>query len=236
VKVLSEALSSGAPVESVFCAPDAVLDQLAVAVLDAARAAGVRVFTLERGVLERISDTVTPQSLLGVIGSIDCAIADLVATKLVVVLEDVRDPGNVGAIIRSADAAGADAVICLSGTSDLYNPKVVRASAGSLFHLPIVVDANPEDVTAALAKRGCAMLATVARGGFDYALDPWPGSVALVLGNEANGVSRALQERCDGTISIPIAGAAESLNVAMASTVLLFEAARRRRTLSAEGE
>jgi RNA methyltransferase, TrmH family len=209
-----------------------VTDDAASALVDAALARGIRVFPLESGVLERVADTVTPQAVLGVVGAIDVPLAALGATDLVVVLEDVRDPGNVGAIVRSADAAGADGVICLAGTSDLYNPKVVRASAGSIFHLPIVTEVAAGDLLTELGARGCALLATVASGGFDYALGSWPPAVALVLGNEANGVSPALQRACGGAISIPIAGAAESLNVAMASTVLLFEAARRRRAAS----
>lgn len=213
-----------------FCSPDALSAPSNRAVIEQAHAAGVRLFTLATGVLERVADTVTPQALLGIVGAIDRPLEALGATGLVVVLEDVRDPGNVGAIIRSADAAGADAVICLAGTGDPYNPKVVRASAGSLFHLPVVIDVEVDAVVDALAARGCALLATAADGGLDYALDPWPESVALVLGNEANGVSTALRNRCAAAISIPIAGQAESLNVAMAATVLLFEAARRRRS------
>ena len=213
-----------------FCGPDAAATPSNATVIEQAIAAGVRVFTLGPGVIERVAETVTPQGILGIVGAIDRPLAALGSTGLVVVLEDVRDPGNVGAIIRGADAAGADAVICLAGTGDPYNPKVVRASAGSLFHLPIVIDADVDAVVDTLAARGCALLATAADGGLDYAVDPWPDAVALVLGNEANGVSSALRARCDGAISIPIAGQAESLNVAMASTVLLFEAARRRRS------
>jgi TrmH family RNA methyltransferase len=230
VNVLAEAFASGAAVESVFAAPDAARDGAVAAVLDDALARGVRVFSLGPGVLERISDTVTPQGVLGIVAIDPCALDSLASTGLVVVLEDVRDPGNVGAIVRSADAAGADGVICLTGTSDLYNPKVVRATAGSLFHLPIVLDADVDEVVGFLHARGCSLLAAVATGGFDYAFDPWPDSAVLVLGNEANGISEGLRARCDGAISIPIVGHAESLNVAMASTVLLFEAARRRRT------
>jgi TrmH family RNA methyltransferase len=229
-KVLGEALAAGAAVESVFYAPGTERSPSDDAVLEQAHARGVRVFPLAPGVLERIADTVSPQGVLGVVAAIDTGIEALGAIDLVVVLEDVRDPGNVGAIVRSADASGADAVICLSGTADLYNPKVVRASAGSLFHLPIVTEADPDRVIEFLHRRGSALLATGREGGLDYALDPWPEATALVLGNEANGVSGAMRDRCDGAISIPIAGAAESLNVAMAATVLLFEAARRRRT------
>jgi TrmH family RNA methyltransferase len=228
-KVLTEALAAGAPVEGLYAAPEA-FEGAAGDLLDAARARGVRVFPLERGVLERIADVVTPQGVVGIVGALDCPLSALVATELVVVLEDVRDPGNVGAIVRSADAAGADAVICLHGTSDLYNPKVVRASAGSIFHLPLVVDADRDDVVTYLADRECALLAAVPSGGFDYALDPWPARSALVLGNEANGISDALAARCSAAVSIPIPGGAESLNVAMAATILLFEAVRRRRS------
>lgn len=228
-KVISEALASQAAVEALFFGPEAEQSPAERAVLDLAAASGVRCFRLGEGVLERVADTVTPQGILGIVSVVDVDLAALSPGNLVLVLEDVRDPGNVGAIIRSADAAGADGVILLSGTADLYNPKVVRASAGSIFHLPIVTEADPAAVVEQLHLAGVTVLATVMSGGIDYALDEWPGQSALVFGNEANGVSAALIAACDATISIPIEGAAESLNVAMAATVLAFESARRRR-------
>jgi len=228
-KVLGEAITAGAVVEAVYAAPGAELSRSSAEVLERAAASGIRVFALREGVLESVADTVTPQPLLGVVGCIDVGLGDLAGDGPLVVCADVRDPGNLGAIIRSADAAGAGGVVLSSGTGDLYNPKVVRASAGSLFHLPIVLGEDPASCLEAIAAAGYKRYATAATGGEDYAETTYPARVAVVLGNEASGLTSALVERCDAVLSIPIAGGAESLNVAMAATVVLFELARRRR-------
>jgi TrmH family RNA methyltransferase len=140
-----------------------------------------------------------------------------------VVAAGVADPGNVGTILRSAEAAGAGAVVLTEGTVDAFNPKVVRASAGALFHVPVVGDVPAAD----LALLGVPLLGAVAAGGRAYDEAPLDQPCALVLGSEAHGLPPGL--RLDGLVTIPHRGRAESLNVAMAATVLCFEAARRRR-------
>ncbi len=157
----------------------------------------------------------------------------VLGAPLLLVLVEVRDPGNVGAILRSADAAGVSGVICAVGTADAYNPKAVRASAGSIFHIPLVQGVDAAGALAALRSAGVRCLATKASGGADYANAPLDPPLALVLGNEANGLDPAFDRLCDGAVSVPIAGGAESLNVAMAATVLCFELARRRRAARA---
>jgi TrmH family RNA methyltransferase len=143
---------------------------------------------------------------------------------------DVRDPGNLGAVLRVAGATAVSGVICCVGTVDPYNPKVVRASAGSLFHIPIVVSSDAPATLAALASAGFRLLGTSARGGADYAEADLRARVALVFGNEAAGLPEDVMKALDGTVSVPMYGRAESLNVAMAATVLCFEAARQRRS------
>ncbi len=154
----------------------------------------------------------------------DVALGDVAGRGgFVVVAAGLADPGNVGTILRSAEAAGADAVVLTAGAVDVFNPKVVRASAGALFRVPVAVDV----AAGALGDLGVALLGTVATGGVPYDEAPLDGACALVLGNEAHGLPPGLA--LDGLVSIPHAGRAESLNVAMAATVLCFEAARRRR-------
>jgi TrmH family RNA methyltransferase len=179
--------------------------------------------------MERVADAVSPQPILGVVGSVDIGLQTIATSGLIVVCVDVRDPGNVGAIIRSADAAGAAAVICCAGSGDIYNPKAVRASAGSIFNVPVVVAASGHDTLVELKKLGIRRFATVMSGGSDYATADFSGGVAIVLGNEAHGLSEASGDDFDEGLTIPIEGGAESLNVAMAATVLCFEYARRRR-------
>lgn len=232
-KVLDAALAAGAALEAVYYAPEARTTPAAAALLERAMAAGVRVFALAPGVMERVADATTPQSLCGVVANCDRPLADLLGGELLLVCVDVRDPGNLGAILRSGAAAGAAGVICCEGSADCYNPKVVRASAGALFQVPLSCGGEPAAILERLGDAGYRRLATVAAGGEDYARVDLSGRVALVLGNEANGLDDALVARCDAGVSIPMAAGAESLNVAMAATVLAFEVARRRRSFEA---
>lgn len=233
VKVVREALAAGVVVESVYVdraglAPDA----LAHEVLAEAYGAGSRVFDLAPGVLARVADTVTPQPIMAVVGQMDVPLAQLATTAppaLVVVCVDVRDPGNAGTILRSAEAAGATGVVCCDGSVDVFNPKTVRASAGALFRVPVVSGGDPAEVLGELGRWGLVRLAAVARGGVTYTDADLAAAVALVIGNEAHGLPEAVAPQLDGFVSIPMAGRAESLNAGMAGAVLCFEAARQRR-------
>ncbi len=195
-------------------------------------AAGVRVYELAPGVLAKVADTVTPQPVMAVFAMVDRDLSSVAQGRLVIVTDDVRDPGNAGTVLRTADAAGADAVVFCGGSVDPYNPKTVRSSAGSLFHVPLVVEADTERVMAGLAALGYRRLGTVVRDGQDYAAYDWSVPTALVLGNEAAGLRPGLT--LDGYVAIPMAGRAESLNVGMACAVLCFEALRQRRAAEAD--
>lgn len=223
-KVLSEALAAGVPVEGVYVTVDAPPD-----VVELADAAGARVHVLESGVMERVADTVTPQPIMAVVPYVDVPLAGLAEATFLVVCVDVRDPGNAGTVLRSAEAAGVDGVVCCGGSVDVYNPKTVRASAGTLFHVPIVAGGDPVEVLEHIGGWGMRRLATAARTGADYASIDLTSKVAFVLGNEAHGLPAEVEAAVDGHVSIPIAGRAESLNVGMAAAVLCFEAARQRR-------
>lgn len=225
-KGLGVALDAGTHLRSVFAAPGAPADLLV-----RAAAAGADVHHLEAGVLERVAPTVSPQPLLGVADQLHVALDSLSSATLVVVAADINDPGNLGALFRSAEAAGADGVVCCGSSVDPYNPKAVRAAAGALFHVPLVVGGDPLDVLRRLGQWGMLRLAAVARGGDHHTALDLRRPVALVLGSESAGLSHAvLGEGVDGHITIPMAGQAESLNVGMAAAVLCFEVARQRRT------
>jgi len=190
--------------------------------------AGIRVFDLAPGVLERVSDTVTPQPVLAVVTSTVSTIDELRGDGPVVVCVDIRDPGNLGTVLRSAEAAGAAGVVCCDGTVDVYNPKCVRASAGAVFHVPIVTGGAPHEHLVALGAAGRLRLGAAGGRGSAYTDAPLGGPVVLVLGNEANGLGAALDDDLDGFVHIPMDGRAESVNVGMACAVLCFEAARQR--------
>ncbi len=149
----------------------------------------------------------------------------------VLILTETQDPGNAGTMIRVADASGADAVILLKGSVDVTNPKVVRATAGSLFHLPIIGGCTIEEVLRACRNEGLSVLAAHGRGGVDLydVHDMLTQPVAWLMGNEARGLEPALLSRVDAVVTIPIFGHAESLNVASAATVCLYETARAQR-------
>ena len=193
--------------------------------------AGVPVHTLREGVLEKVGTTRTPQPVLAVARWSPQRISDVVGLAddgFLVVTVDVADPGNLGTILRGAEAAGAVAVVVTGRSVDVRSPKVVRASAGALFGLPVVEAGDPAAALDGLRASGVRAYAAVARGGSAPASVPLGRESAIVVGNEAHGLDAALMDHLDGTVTIPMAGAAESLNVAMAATVLCFEAARQR--------
>lgn len=200
-----------------------------------ARAVGARVHLADEQVIADISTTVTPQGLVGVCAFVDTPFEQVLAgrPRLVAVLAHVRDPGNAGTVLRCADAAGADAVVLTDASVDLYNPKAVRASVGSLFHLPVAVGVPVERAVAGLQDAGVRILA--ADGAGDRDLDDeldrgtMGGPTAWVFGNEAWGLPEDTRALADAVVSVPIHGKAESLNLATAAAVCLYASARAQR-------
>lgn len=200
-------------------------------------AAGIPVHSLKEGVLEKIGTTRTPQPVLAVARFTPRPLAEVVAGAadgFLLVTVAVADPGNLGTILRGAEAAGAAGVVVAGTGVDVRSPKVVRASAGALFGIPVAEAPDPATAIAAVRAAGVRALGAVARGGTAPAACDLARGCALVVGNEAHGISADVVERLDGTVTIPMAGAAESLNVAMAATVLCFEAARQRSASTGE--
>jgi RNA methyltransferase, TrmH family len=192
--------------------------------------AGVDLIHVSEDLIAKLTSTVTPQPVLGVAAYVDVDVAAIREdARCVAVLHAVRDPGNAGTVLRSSDAAGADAVVFTSTSVDVYNPKTVRASAGSVFHLPVVRGAETTDAIASLRGRGMRILAMTADGDSDLYETDLTDPVAFVFGNEAWGVPEDVVASADRTVRVPIAGAAESLNLAAAATVCLFEWARQQR-------
>lgn len=197
-------------------------------VVERARAAGTETEAVTEQVIRHLTQTVTPQGVVGVARYVHRPLAEVPDPELVPVLCAVRDPGNAGTILRSADAAGADAVVFTEGSVDCYNEKTVRASAGSLFHLPVVRGVAAEQAVAELRDRGLQVLAADARGEESLYDTDLSGPTAVLFGNEAWGLERSTLDLADRVVRVPIRGAAESLNLAAAAAVVLFEAARAR--------
>ncbi|MFF2524375.1 TrmH family RNA methyltransferase [Streptomyces liangshanensis] len=205
-------------------------------IVDGARETGARVHLAPDSVLAEVSQTVTPQGLLGVCRFLDSPFEDVLRARprLVAVLAHVRDPGNAGTVLRCADAAGADAVVLTDASVDLYNPKSVRASVGSLFHLPVAVGVPVEDAVQGLKDAGVRILAADGAGDddLDDELDAGTmgGPTAWVFGNEAWGLPAGTRALADAVVRVPIHGKAESLNLATAAAVCLYASARAQRS------
>lgn len=203
-------------------------------IIAAAKAAGIRVRQVDPSLIAHMSDTVASQGILAVCGFVDVALTEVVTkdAKLVVVLSQVRDPGNAGTVLRVADAAGADAVVYTSSSVDVYNPKTVRSTAGSLFHVPVVTGVGLSEVTELGRARGLQVLAADTHPPVHDLHAPWDTGLDLtaptmwVFGNEAWGLPEADRGLCDGAVSIPIYGRAESLNLATAASLCIYESAR----------
>lgn len=198
-------------------------------VVERARAAGIDVARLAPGVVERVADAVTPQPVLAVLPAVTVSWADVSSATFVVVGIDVQDPGNAGTIMRSAAAAGAGAVLFAGASVDPLNPKTVRASAGSVFHVPVVDGGEPAAMLDQVGARGLRRLGATASQGTACDEADLTVPVAIVVGNEAHGLPAGLP--LDGMLCIPMAGPTESLNVAMATSILCYEVGRQRRSM-----
>jgi len=222
-----EALASGGAVREVFVSPGS--HERLELVRDLARKAGVPVHAVSPELMAHLTSTVTPQGMVGVAGFVDVGLRELwPGSSCVPVLVEVRDPGNAGTILRSADASGADAVVFTRSSVDVYNPKTVRASAGSLFHVPVVRGVDVEEAVEELRGRGFAILAAATNGEQSLFTANLADPVAVLFGNEAWGLSGESRSLADAAIRIPISGRAESLNLAAAAALILFESARQR--------
>jgi TrmH family RNA methyltransferase len=215
---VGEALVDGV-VEDLYVTPD---------VADLYLEVDVPVTVVAEHVMERLADSRTPQGVVAVARRVRASLADVVGRGFLVVLHEVSDPGNAGTIIRTADAAGAVGVVLTSGSVDPWNPKAVRATAGSLTHLPIVTDVTTEEVVAACREAGQRVVGLDAGGHVDIDdPDATAPPVALVFGAEAHGLPDAVLDRLDLVVAVPRYGRAESLNLAAAVAVTTFAVARR---------
>jgi TrmH family RNA methyltransferase len=201
----------------------------------AARDAGARISPVDERAAASLSDTVTPQGLVAVCDLLDVPVAVALAgaPRLVAVCAGIADPGNAGTVVRVADAAGADAVLLAGDTVDPHNPKAVRASTGSVFHLPLARDRDAAAVLDACRAAGLTLLVADGRGELDLhdpaARPVLAGPVAWVFGGEAHGVPADLAAAADHRVRVPIHGRAESLNLATAAAICLYASVAARR-------
>jgi TrmH family RNA methyltransferase len=224
---LKEALARPKLIVELYATEEAV-DRYAE-LFDRARAARIEVQLVTEPVLKALTDTTTPQGVVAVCEQLDVSLDDIIAAKpkLVALLANIRDPGNAGTVLRAADASGADAVLFSANSVDVYNPKVVRSTTGSVFHLPFAVDVDIEE---AITKLKAAGLQVFAANGGGVTI-PSLGDETLakptvwVFGNEAWGFEPETLELVDREVAVPIYGAAESLNLATAASICLYASA-----------
>jgi len=225
--LVAEALRVGAPLEAIYV--EAGTNE---AIVDDAAAAGVRVHVVQPGAVHQFTDVMTPQGVVALANmparSLDDVLDDSTGAP-VLVLCGVADPGNAGTLLRMSEASGVGAVLFCEGSVDPFAPKCVRASAGSIFHVPVVSGGNPVQVLEAIGGRGVQRLGTDAHRGKPYDEIDLTAPFALVLGNEAHGLPAEIADLIDDWVHVPMAGDIESLNVAVAGSVICFDAARQRR-------
>ncbi|WP_425061233.1 23S rRNA (guanosine-2'-O-)-methyltransferase RlmB [Sporomusa carbonis] len=235
VRLVEECAAARWPVDVCIYTEAAAAHKRAQAVIDRLIAANCRMVVVPEDIYHRLSDTEQPQGLMAVLKKRKVSIEQMVAKEgkppLIVVLDGIQDPGNAGTIIRTADAVGCTGVVALKGSADIYAGKTVRATMGSLFHLPVAEGLTSEELVAVLAKAGISILATCLQNSAVYYQADLKKPVAIVLGNEGQGVSRELMEAAEVRLNIPLIGQAESLNVAVAAGIVLYEAVRQRVTL-----
>jgi len=226
---LGRALQAGIDIRQLYACPSLYLGSNEPALVEAIAGSGAEVVELSEAPFRKVSYRDRPEGLLAVAGQFDTGIArlDLSGEPLVLVVESIEKPGNLGTMLRTADAAGCRAVIVCEPTTDPFNPNVVRASLGTLFTVPLAVAGTRQTIDV-LSAAGMATVATTPdapRAIYDVDLT---ASTALVVGSEQYGLSDAWLQQASTTARIPMAGSADSLNAAMAAGVVLFEAVRQR--------
>jgi len=226
---IGRALVARVELVELYACPDLLRSDEATATLETARASGVAVTGVSRAVLEKIAFGDRSDGLVAVIRTPQASLEALrlPAAPLIVVVESVEKPGNLGAILRSADGAGADALIAADPRTDVFNPNAIRASLGTIFSIPVALATTAETITW-LRVAGIEIVVARVDGSMPYTAADLRGPVALVLGSEAHGLADAWAGSDMTAVSLPMLGIADSLNVSAAAAILLYEARRQR--------
>lgn len=231
--LIREAQQNGGMIERILRSEDFTED-LMIREAIAPTLADLETVVLSPALFRKLSDTETPQGILAVVKKPEYTEDEFFATGRngsanVLVLDRLQDPGNIGTILRTADAAGYLGAILMKGTADIYSPKIVRAAAGSLFRLPFLFADDPGEVIQLLKRHGKTIVSTSPAGSKDYYDADLREHAAVVIGNEGNGVCKEFLEEADILVRIPMEGTIESLNAAVSAGILMYESVRQRR-------
>ncbi|MBI3766534.1 MAG: RNA methyltransferase [Ignavibacteriales bacterium] len=224
-RLVEEALSSDWQVLTLLMSASFQKNRECETIIRQAESKKIPVLNISDPELKKLSDTVTAQGIVGVVAAKECLPSHLWTSlpqrAVIVALDDVADPGNVGSILRTCDWFGVDAVLLNKNAVETFNPKVVRASMGAVFHLPILPDVDLPQILREAKNKGFHIIATTLEGGQPLPMKSHPQKYIVVFGNEAHGVSKEIVDVADTTITIPKFGRAESLNVAITCGVTL---------------
>lgn len=224
-RLVEEALKANANIETIFYIDD--IEDKATDIISKYNYNG-KVFKLNKNLFLEICETENPQGLLAVVFMNDTN--KVLNDEFYLLCDKVQDPGNLGTIIRTAHASGIDGIILTKGTVDIYNDKTIRSTMGSIFYVPIIQD---EDLSVVkdLKEKGFSIVATSLEGKNDFFDEDLTGKIVITVGNEGNGVSNEVYDISDKKVKIPMPGGAESLNVGVATSIILYERVRQTRTL-----
>lgn len=192
---------------------------------------GARHETVSDDIFRKMSDTQTPQGIMCVVRQMQYTMESMFTTNspLIIILESIKDPGNLGTIIRTAEGAGVTGIIMSKDTVDIYNPKTIRATMGSVYRMPFLYAQQPDNIIEEMRKRKIAVYAAHLQGAKIYDTCDYRQGTAFLIGNEANGLRAETASKADLAVKIPMSGNVESLNAAVAASLLMYEAARQRR-------
>ncbi len=222
-RTLNDALNSDFPIDYVAMTASGRNDPEHQSVLRAIERRKIALKDLSETELRQVSDTVHSQGVIALVGQAKGAVQELGVSDraLIVVADRIADPGNLGSLVRTCDWFGVDALILSEGCVDLYNEKVIRSTAGSIFHTKVVDRVNVEETLSSLKGLGFRIVGTAAEASTSYTKMTYPGKTAIVMGSEASGLSPRIREQCDAIVSIGRHGRAESLNVTVACGIIL---------------
>lgn len=236
IRFVEEALTWGWPLDNIIYSADLLESERGSRLVEGASGRNIKMVPVERKLFDELAFTETPQGVMALCKMKRWELDEVSGVRqwgrvkqdaLFVVVDRVGDPGNLGTIIRSADAFGADGVILMKGTVDLYNSKTLRATMGSIFHLPVLSNVHPSELLEQLTGGDMALLVGVPEGGAPVNNLDLKRPLALVVGSEADGPSRELVSLPHKKVSIPMLGRAESLNAGVAASIILYEIVRQ---------
>ncbi|HEY9063213.1 MAG TPA: RNA methyltransferase [Pseudobacteroides sp.] len=228
LRFVEEAIKENALIDKIVVSSTFLENKSSLNIMDEIHSMGLSYFVASDKVFKEISDTQSPQGILAIIRKKDAALWDVIkGSDKIVMLESLQDPGNMGTIIRTADAAGMTGVILSKGCVDVYNRKVLRSTMGSIFHLPIHQSPNFISTINLIKAKGIKVYAAHLDGTINYYGMDECQNAAIIIGNEANGISDEAAKAADCLVKIPMPGKAESLNASVAAGILMYEIVRK---------